>query len=95
MTVANPLGRIHIWPAAHRGHTPHGRPGLRRVAAWVGKQARDAGAVLHGIADGVRAYRRWRDLNMMSNGDLARLGVDRRDIVRLAMLGPCAGVMQS
>lgn len=94
MTAANPFGRTHIRPAAQRRRIANGRPGLRRVAAWAGKQASDAGAVLRGIADGIQAYRRWRDLNMMGDGELARLGIERREIVRHAMLGPDIGFTQ-
>ncbi len=42
---------------------------------------------LAGMADGFRAYRRWQRLVLMSDADLARMGLDRRGIAQHAMFG--------
>ncbi|WP_207484472.1 hypothetical protein [Arenibaculum pallidiluteum] len=52
------------------------------------------GTVLAGLAaiiEGLAAYRRWTSLNALSDAELARRGLDRRDIARHAILGPIGG----
>ena len=94
MTLASLFGRTHTQPAADRGCRSHGPAGLRQVAAWAGRQGHAIAEFLRGIADGFRVYRRYQDLTMMSDGELGRLAIARRDIVRHVMLGRGAGCPQ-
>ena len=45
------------------------------------------GLLLAGIADGFRAWKRYRRLRGRSDGELARMGLHRRDLLRHAVLG--------
>ena len=44
-------------------------------------------ALLLGLAEGWRAYQRWQALDSMSDRQLRRMGIDRRDTARCAMFG--------
>lgn len=58
------------------------------AGARPGAAADPAGAFLAGLADGWRAWRRYRHLRRMSDAELARLGLARTDdLARYAVFG--------
>lgn len=71
----------------HGRGTP-GPTGLRHLAAWVRSLGAGILGFIGSIAHGLKAYRRCQMLEMMSDAELARIGIDRRDIMRHVMLGP-------
>ena len=74
-------------PAADHGRSGHYGPGTHHLASREHRLRGGLLAIMAGMADGFGAYRRWQSLALMNDADLARLGLDRRDIARHAMFG--------
>ncbi len=88
MTETNLVHTPGVRPAADRNIDFHDGLGTHRVTSRVRKLGGELLTFLGGMADGFRAYRRWQSLVLMSDADLARMGLDRRNIARHAMFGP-------
>ena len=74
--------------------TGPGRTGPQPDTRWSPNGLRSGRSTilgfLNGLAEGWRAYRRWQELDSMSDRQLGRIGLDRRDIAHAAVFGPTA-----
>ena len=78
-------------PNADHQSSVHGRPGMGDTTSWMHNLGSGLTALLAGLADGFRAYRCWQMLATTSDVELARMGIDRRDLPRQAMFGHVPG----